>query len=252
MRSALVPPVLFLLLALLAGCAGPRTVVSEVTRFADWPMDEAGAPARTVRVRAGPDTDPGSLEFQVLARYLANALDDTGLQPSGVQPVETLGLETGEPVDEAPDLIASLDYDLSGPEIETHRIPGYTRVVPRLIHTARGPFLTHDFIRVRDQTFTVVLYSRHVAVRIDDGVTGRRVFEADARSRGPESSIAAVFPQMVRSLLRDFPGDAAVMFVDEVPLQGDGAPPPLVQRIQPGSSSASEDAGEEAGEDARY
>lgn len=178
---------------LLAGCASPKYVVSDVTAYAE---PGGPRPGSTFAVVPVDDVQRESLAFKQAAGYLAARLSAAGLTA-----------HTG--TDSAPDLIATLVYSVDGPSGDTesrfsagvgfgyYRDPFYGYG-----HSPFGP----DY---RDMK-TYQAYVRRVEVSLYDGATygtdnARKLYEVQGMSEGRGGQVEPVLPYILEGMLQNFP-----------------------------------------------
>jgi Domain of unknown function (DUF4136) len=169
----------------LAGCAGPRSLTSEVASFGEWPAGRAA----------------GSYAFDRLPSQAANPKQNDALEASAVAALAKAGFKpvaTGQ----QPDVLVQLGRRSSrttpGPWSDPLWLRGgfgYWRPTP-WVHPLSSPWIWHP---------PAPRYEREVAVLIRDRASGKPLFEARAASEGGSWGDAQTTGAMFEAALMDFP-----------------------------------------------
>ncbi len=170
--------------ALLAGCAGLRTVESDVSSFGEWPAGRA----------------PGSYAFERLPSQAARADEAARLEDAARPALEKAGFKPAAE-GQQPDVLVQVAARTSRTDLGPWDDPlwwrggfGYWRHAPW-----PGPYWSFSarYDRVR--------YDREVAVLLRDRASGKPLFEARASSEGTTRGDLAVLDAMFRAAMMDFP-----------------------------------------------
>lgn len=174
---------------MLAGCAGPPSVSSEIATFGDWPAGRA----------------PGSYAFERLPSQQAQAAASDALEATARGALEAAGFKPTEAGKE-PEVLVQVGVREERNVVTVWDDPlwwrggfGYGAGYAR-----RGPWLSPRW----GVGFHQSLYARYeheVALLIRDRASGRPLFEAHARSDGRGRADKALFGAMFQAALVDFP-----------------------------------------------
>lgn len=170
--------------ALLAGCAGLRTVTSEVSSFGEWPADRKPASYAFDRLPSQQADTAGADALEVAAR---GALAKAGFQPVGAGQMPDVLVQVAARVNRA-------DY---GPWAD----PFWWRGGFGYWH--RGPWVDPSWsLNARLDTRR---YEREVALLIRDRASSKPLFEARASSEATTRADAQLLAAMYEAALMDFP-----------------------------------------------
>jgi hypothetical protein len=180
---------LTLLAGVLAGCAAPSQIRSEVTRFNQLPPSGG-----SVAIVAADERKSGGADFNRYAQVAASHLAAAGFpQPAG-----------GEP-----DYIAELDYWQQPVAADSAPDDG-PRVSIGIGNTSYG---RHSAVGMGFETsFDVgggdrgVTALRVVTLAIERRDSGARIFEGRSQNMGPAGNFPAAIPYMIDALFSGFPG----------------------------------------------
>lgn len=185
MRTAAVPALAgATLLALLSGCAGLRTVESDVSSFGDWPAGRAA----------------GSYAFERLPSQAARADQTARIEDAARPALEKAGFQPA-PEGQQPDVLVQVAARTSRADTGPWDDPlwwrggfGYWRHAPW-----PGPYwsMSARYDRVR--------YDREVALLLRDRASGKPLFEARASNEGTTGLSADTLGAMFEAALMDFP-----------------------------------------------
>jgi hypothetical protein len=204
---------LALVVGLLAGCAGPRYVTSDVTRFHTLPAAPSG---QTFAITALDKDQEQSLEYRQYADLLNARLSALGLRQF------TGGAGKA-------DYVVTLKYGVDGPspDIRSRNVSvgvGYGFGGP---HWRWGGW--YDPV-AESYANTQQVYVRRVELDIFKGATygtsgQEKIFEGRALSEGLNGQLVPVMPYILDALFKDFPGASGSTKTVrvEVPRDGDAA-----------------------------
>jgi hypothetical protein len=211
MKSWLIALVLAGASALMAGCATPPSVKSQVTTFSEWP---AGQQDKTyVFERTKEQND--SLEYRSYENLVRAELQRLGFtEASNAGSIK---------------LKASLDYGISTRDVHVNEPVLLNSPYPyppyppyRYGPAWRGyysPFYDPFWYgppMVERREFNYQVFTRHLKVTLTQASDGKKIHETTVVSEGTNGSLAAVMPYMVRSAFMDFPGNNGVPRVVEL------------------------------------
>lgn len=175
------------LLLLLAGCAGLRSISSEVSSFGEWPADRK----------------PGTFAFERLPSQQARAAEADALENSARVALGKAGFVPPDAGKE-PDVLVQVGAADGRVLLSPWNDPLWWR--GGFGAWRYGPWgsprwglgLNYDFGRY-DR------YERQVALLIRDRASGKPLFEARASSDGATRADSAVFSAMFEAAMMDFP-----------------------------------------------
>jgi hypothetical protein len=175
---------LLLTTALLAGCAGLRSVSSEVSSFGEWPADRK----------------PGSYAFERLPSQQARPAESDTLEASAAQALAKAGFTPEQP-GQTPDVLVQVGAGDARVAVNPWDEPlwwrggfGFHRYGPWM-SPRWGMGMQWDFPR----------YERQVGLLIRDRASGKPLYESRARSEGNSPAQSSVLTAMFEAALMDFP-----------------------------------------------
>jgi hypothetical protein len=210
----------------LAGCASPKFVTSDVTRF--HALTEAPQ-GRTFAIVALDEDQESSFAFKQFADLMNQRLSELGLKQY-----------TGGGGPTNADYVVTLRYAVSGPTADVRT--RYSGFGPRMgfgfgygPYWGRGPFGYMGYDPFWDDHYDIEtrqLFTRRVEVNVFRGATynsdrKERVFEGRAVSSGLNGQIEPVMPYILDAIFAEFPGrsgETRTVSV-EVPPEIERAPP---------------------------
>ncbi len=178
----------------LSGCAGLRTVDSDVTAFSTLHAAPLGATYRFERL---PSQQTDSLRQDLMETYAQAALDKQGLQRVGDAPGSAKAAYTVQ-MQHNVQRFDSAHWDEPGP-----RFSGYV-----VIGHGAGwgyPFGMLPLGPYPYPYYTQPYYVREVSLVLRDVVSSRVVYETKARHEGRWADDLAVLPLMFEAALQGFP-----------------------------------------------
>ncbi len=195
---------------LVAACASPQVIRSDVTTFNDW---SATAGSTTFRFERAPE-QIDSLEHKVYEDLVREHLQALGLSE-----------------DAAGSLKVSLSYGISSRDVliretdwmDEPRMPWYGPVG----RTANGrlvygwgydPFWPWASRPITRET-TRRLWRRELHLDIRDAATGTKRYEGTAVSEGSTDQLNPIMPYLVQALFTDFPGGNGVTRRVDLPIE---------------------------------
>lgn len=185
MRPTAWIPAALLATGLMAGCAGFKTVTSEVSTYGDWP---AGRAAGSYAIERLPSQQAAKTDAQQMIEGSASL----ALQAAGFVPAAA-----GAP----PDVVVQIGARVTRQERAPWDDPLWWN--PRFSRWAvvgwPGPYWA---TRMRLDTPE---YQREVGVLIRDRVTGQPLYEARARNDGITSGGQTMLTAMFTAALKEFP-----------------------------------------------
>lgn len=169
---------------LLAGCAGLRSVSSEVSSFGEWPAERK----------------PGTYAFERLPSQQARPAESEALEASAAQALAKAGFKAAEQ-GQAPDVLVQVGAGDARVAVNPWDEPlwwrggfGFHRYGPWM-SPRWGMGMQWDFPR----------YERQVGLLIRDRASGKPLYEARARSEGNAPAQGSVLTAMFEAALMDFP-----------------------------------------------
>ncbi|MGE4062207.1 MAG: DUF4136 domain-containing protein [Rhodospirillaceae bacterium] len=212
----------------LAGCAGPKFVTSDVTRY--HALTEAPQ-GKTFAIVALDEDQESSFAFKQFGDLIHQRLSALGMRQ-----------HTGGGGPSNADYVVTLRYAVYGPSADVRtRWSGFG---PRSHfgfgygfspYWGRGPFGYMGYDPFWDDQYEIEtrqLFTRRVEVNIFDGDTfnsdrKRRVFEGRAVSSGQNPQIEPVMPYILDAIFQEFPGRSGENKVVSVEV------PPEIERAAP-------------------
>ncbi len=173
--------------AFLGGCAGVRSVTSEVSTFGEWPVGRA----------------PGTFAFERLPSQAARAAEATELEATALPALVKAGFKPVETGQQPDVLVQVAARSTRGGDRSTWDDPlwwrggfGYHRYGPWVGPSWRGG------VGVQ---FEPARYEHGVAVLVRERSTGKPLFEARASNDGGTGVDPALFRALFEAALMDFP-----------------------------------------------
>ena len=190
------------LMLLLSGCAGPM-VRSNVTAFHEWPGDIR----EKIFVFERSREQDNDLEYRRYENLVRGELQRLGFAEASTTQVAKLKVTLAYGV-RGRDIrvvegVATEPYWL-GPPLYGHRWRGRSYYGPYYDPFWPAPPIT-TFIEK-----TYQLFSRQLKVTIAQNPSGKKLYDVIVDSEGPNSSLAAIMPYLVRSAFAEFPGASGV------------------------------------------
>ena len=192
--------------ALLAGCAGVRTVDASVATHGAWPSD---ASPGTYAFEPLPAQQADRQQAQAMENAAAQALAAAGFRPAPEGSKPSVIVQVGERAAHFEQIPYRGDFWFRP------RYFGYASLAPYGTYDNWGPFAVRDDWR-QDNT-----YLHEVALLIRDASTGKTLYETRAssggRTRGGDRLTAAMFD----ASMKDFPRANGQPHDVRMPLQKD-------------------------------
>jgi hypothetical protein len=178
----------------LSGCAGLRTVDSDVTAFSTLHTAPLGATYRFERL---PSQQTDSLRQDLIETYAQAALDKQGLQRVGDAPGSAKAAYTVQ-MQHNVQRFDSAPWDEPGPRFSGYIVIG---------HGAGWgyPFGMLPLAPYPYPSYTQPYYVREVTLVLRDVVNAKVVYETKARHEGRWADDLAVLPLMFEAALQGFP-----------------------------------------------
>lgn len=184
MNRRLIAPVLLAASAVLAGCAGPRSVSNDVSSFGDWPAGRA----------------PGSFAFDRLPSQQALGAETDRLEAAALPALQRAGFSPAADAQAADVLVQVGTRDTRTDRLVwSQPVWFHGGVHPWRWGPAFGP--TWVFVPAHE----LPRYEREVAVLIRDRSSGKTVYEARAVSEGLGAADHVQLAAMFEATLMDFP-----------------------------------------------
>jgi Domain of unknown function (DUF4136) len=184
MMRRLIAPALLLGSALMAGCAGPRSVSNEVSSFGDWPVGRA----------------PGSFAFDRLPSQQALGAETDRVEAAALPALQRAGFVPAADAQAADVLVQVATRDKRSDRLAWSEPVGFHGGIN---HWRWGPWFGPNWVLVPAHELS--RYEREVAVLIRDRASGKAVFEARATSEGTRSTDDELLAAMFEATLMDFP-----------------------------------------------
>lgn len=180
--------------ALLAGCAMPRMIDSDVQSFVGTAAAVPGATYTFERLPSQAN-NPAQNQIEALA---TDALANAGLQRN----------------DSAPHYLAQV-----GLSVEGMRNPYYRPPRSRLVLGTNGVWYEHSLFMDLDNPW----YRHTVHLLLRDATSGQVAYETTATFDGPWSDTLNLLPPILEAALRDYPAPGTRRVVVELPNPNAGA-----------------------------
>lgn len=201
-----------ILLASLAACAA-TPFRSDVTRF------QSQLPAPTGETFAVVSADPaleGGLEFSQYADYVSDQMQRLGYTPVANADDATLIVRFDYGIDDGRTVLRRTGfrdpywdswgrYRGFGPSYRAVRTrSGRIAYVP----VRRWGYGFRDSFFGRDDVASTTVYTSDIQLKIDDGETGKRLFEGRAEAASTSTRLQYLVPNLVEAMFTDFPGNS--------------------------------------------
>jgi hypothetical protein len=170
--------------AVLAGCAGPRSVSSDVSSFGDWPAGRA----------------PGSYAFDRLPSQQARAEITASLEDAARPALEKAGFKAAAE-GQTPDVLVQVGARSSRTDLGPWDDPLWWR--GGFGYGRHGPWGGSSW--ALSAQFSAPRYTHEAALLIRDGASGKPLYEARASSEGGSPSGQVLYGAMFQAALLDFP-----------------------------------------------
>lgn len=180
--------------ALLAGCAMPRMIDSDVQSFVGTAPAVTGASYRFERLPSQAN-NPAQDQIEALA---TDALANAGLQRN----------------DTAPRYLVQV-----GLSVEGMRNPYYRPPRSRLVLGSNGVWYEQSLFMDMENPW----YRHQVHLLLRDAATGQVAYETSATFEGPWNDTLNLLPPILEAALRDYPMPGTRKVVVELPNRGPGA-----------------------------
>jgi hypothetical protein len=181
-------------IALLAGCAVPRMIDSDVQSFVGTAPAVSGASYRFERL---PSQANNPAQDQI------EALTDDALAHAGLSRN-----------DATPRYLAQV-----GLSVEGMRNPNYRPLRPRLVLGTNGIWYQQSLFMDLDNPW----YRHTVHLLLRDAISGQVAYETTATFDGPWNDTLNLLPPILEAALRDYPMPGTRKVVVELPSRSDGA-----------------------------
>ena len=175
---------LVLTAALLAGCAGLRSVSSEVSSFGEWPADRK----------------PGTYAFERLPSQQARPAESDALEASAAQALAKAGFKSVQP-GQTPDVLVQVGAGDARVAISPWDEPLWWR--GGFGFHRYGPWMSPRW--GMGMQWDTPRYERQVGLLIRDRASGKPLYESRARSEGNSPAQGSVLAAMFEAALMDFP-----------------------------------------------
>jgi predicted small secreted protein len=176
--------VLVLASAVLAGCAGTRSVSNDVSSFGDWPAGRA----------------PGNFAFDRLPSQQALGAETDRIEAAALPALQRAGFTPAADAQTADVLVQVASRSKRSDSVFWGQPMGWNH---GFAHSRWGPWFGPTWVWVPAYDFP--RYEHEVAVLIRDRATGKSLFEARATSEDTASSDEVLLAAMFEATLMDFP-----------------------------------------------
>jgi len=208
MKSWLIAVVLVVTGALMAGCATPPSVRSQVTSFNEWPPEMQDKTYVFERTKEQND----SLEYRNYENLVRAELQRLGFtEASNAGSIKLkVSLDYG---------VSTRDVHVSEPVVLNNPYPYPPNWYGPAWRGYYGPFYDPFWYGppvVDRREYNYQAFTRRLKVTLTQASDGKKIHETTVVSEGTNGSLAVVMPYMVRSAFMDFPGKNGVPRVIEL------------------------------------
>ena len=170
----------------LGGCAGLRSVSSDVSSYGEWPAQRA----------------PGTYAFERLPSQQARAAETEVLEAAARGALAKAGFKVADS-GQAPDVLVQVGAADGRVLASPWDDPLWWR--GGFGYYRHGPWLSPRWGWGLNASYDIPRYERQVAVLIRDRATGKPLYESRASGEGNYRADAAVLGAMFEAALMDFP-----------------------------------------------